>query len=59
MGKKRGVHVVGVKRIFEAPNFFTITFKRSKCRYARVHKAHTIAKDELDAYMVVKQGANQ
>jgi hypothetical protein len=62
MGKKRGFHIVKIGRVFADASFFTVVYKRSKCRHAKTHRISVSAVDELAAYMRVKQfhqGANQ
>lgn len=56
MGRKRGVHIVRVKKLPEFAELFIIKFTRSKCRYARVRiGVATGATDELDAAIKFKR----
>jgi hypothetical protein len=62
MGKKRGMHIVKVERLYHKADYFTVTYKHSKCRHARTYQTYVKAIDELAAYMQLKafhKGANQ
>jgi hypothetical protein len=54
MGKKRGFHLVKIGRAFPDASFFTVIYKRNKCRYAKTYRTTVSAVDELAAYMRVK-----
>lgn len=62
MGRKRGVHVVGVEKFSRGPmrdrwegkRLFIVTFTKSRCKYAKTRQGLVRAKDEIDALMRAK-----
>ena len=56
------MHIVKVERLYHKADYFTVTYKHSKCRHARTYQTYVKAIDELAAYMQLKafhKGANQ
>ena len=59
MGKKRGVHITGVKELPQFRGLFIVEFARSKCKYARVRMGAVQATDELGAAIKFKRRKQQ
>jgi hypothetical protein len=55
MGKKRGFHIVRVREEVSWLNYYSVEYKRSKCRHAPTHITYVNAIDELDAYMKAEE----